>query len=176
MANKFTFEIQGLDKLTNKIKNLPAKLQKEIGGEIEDSARKINSKQLRLVPVDEGGIKQSTGVNKNNITEFELFSGKFYAPFMEFGTKKKANVPAELQEYASQFKGNGPSIGFKAFLNIIKAWIRRKGIDEKAAYPIAIKILREGVNPHPFFFQPFFDERKALIVQIKRIVDNIDSK
>jgi hypothetical protein len=194
MSKLFTLKVQGIEQFSTKLKALPAKMQKEVAGEIEDSARKINGKQLRLAPVDEGGIKQSTGYKKVKPLETELFSGKHYAPFREFGTKSRAKIPAELQDYAKQFNLKGPNIGFDAFFLIILDWVRRKGIagrfstktrkrvgnkntqlqeDFQVAWPIALSILRKGTHPQPFFFQPFFDERKALVENVRKIVEDI---
>ena len=195
MSKLFTLKIQGVNQFQKKLKDLPIKLQKEIAGEIEDSARKINSKQVRGVPVDEGGLKQGIGYKKVNPLNYELFSSKQYSPFMEFGTKSRKQIPAELQDYAKQFNLKGPKIGFDAFFQIILDWVHRKGIagrfstktkrrvgskskqleeDFDVAWPIALSILKKGVHPHPFFFQPFFEERKALVDKVKKIVDDIN--
>lgn len=194
MAQTFKFEIKGLDKLQKRLNSLPAKLKKEVGAEIQDGGRRINAKQLRLAPVDEGGIKQSTVAKKVNELNIELTSSKFYVPFLEFGTKRRVRVPAELTSYAAQFKQSGPKIGFDAFLKIITDWVRRKGIagifsvktrrrlgskakqrseDEAAAYPIALSILRHGVKPHPFFFPPFFDERKTIVKSVEKVLKDL---
>lgn len=194
MATPFKIDVRGIDQLKKRLREAPAKVRKEISGEIQDGARRINGKQLRLAPTDEGGIKQSTTVKKVNELEVELVSSKHYTPFMEFGTKRRVRIPAELQEYAKQFNLKGPNIGFDAFLKIITAWVRRKGIagrfsvktrrrlgskaikeqeDKSAAYPIALSILRYGVHPHPFFFQPFVDERDTIIKNVKRVLEDI---
>lgn len=191
----FTMKVQGISQFQKKLKDLPAKMQKEVGGEIEDSARKVNAQQLRLVPIDEGGLKQSTGFKKIKPLETELFSGKHYSPFREFGTKSRKQIPAELQDYAKQFNLKGPNIGFDAFFLIILDWVRRKGIagrfstktrkrlgnknqqlseDFEVAWPIALSILKHGTHPQPFFFKPFFEERKALVERVRKIVDGID--
>lgn len=194
MGKQFTISVQGLSKLQSKIKSAPAKLRKEIGGELRDSANKINAKQLRLIPVDEGGLKQGTVVKHTSDLEHELLSSKRYAPFMEFGTKSKAVIPAELQEFAKQFNQSGPKTTFEDFLKIIAAWVRRKGIagkysvkskrrlggkatqeaeDTAVAYPIAVSILRKGVKPHPFFYAPYLEERPNIIKQVKKILEDI---
>jgi hypothetical protein len=173
MAGTFKFEIKGLAQLERRLKSMPSNIKKEVGGEIQDGARRINGKQLRLVPVDEGGIKQSTITRKVSDLEVELLSSKRYAPFMEFGTKKRVRVPVEVQEFAVQFNVNGPKIGFDAFLKIITAWASRKGINPKAAYPIALSILRHGVKSHPFFFDPFFSERDAIIKNVETVLKDI---
>lgn len=194
MAGTFKFEIKGLDKLQKRLNTLPTKVKKEVGAEIQDGARRINAKQLRLAPVDEGGLKQATVAKKVNEFQVELTASKHYTPFMEFGTKRRARIPAELTSYAAQFKQTGPNIGFDAFLKIITAWVRRKGIagrystktrrrlgsatskqseDEQVAYPIALSILRHGVKPHPFFFQPFFDERETIVKNVEKVLKDI---
>lgn len=195
MNKTFTLKVQGISQFKKKLNDLPAKLQKEVGGEIEASTRAINAKQVRQVPIDEGGLKQSVVYNKAKPLEFELFASKHYAPFMEFGTKSRVQIPAELQDYAKQFNLKGPQIGFEAFFKIILDWVHRKGIagrfsiktrrrlgskntqlqeDAAVAWPIALSILKKGVHPHPFFFQAFFDERKELIERVRKIVEGIN--
>lgn len=195
MAKPFTLEIRGLSNFQKKIKNLPARLQKEVAGEVEAATRQTNAQQLRLVPVDEGGLKQQTGIKKVEILEWELFSGKLYAPFVEFGTKTKVQVPAELKDFAIQFKGHGStSFDFDEFLLSILGWVKRKGIagrfsvktrrrlgsknqqfdeDFAAAYPIALSILKKGITPQPFFFPPFLTAKKKLIKNVQKIVKDI---
>lgn len=194
MASKFNIEIVGLDKLTAKLSKFPTTIAKEIDGEFEDSFRRINREQIRNAPVDEGGLKQAIGFKKNGPMDYEMFGNKTYMPFIEFGTKRRVKVPAELASYAAQFKQSGPKIGFEEFLKIITAWVRRKGIsgsystksrrrvggkdkqaqeDAEVAFPIALSILRHGIKPHPFFFEPYFNERKALIERVKKVISNI---
>lgn len=194
MGSNFKIEIAGLNELTNRLKKFPSSVTKEIDGEIEDSFRKINREQLRRAPVDEGGLKQAIGFKKNKPLDYEMFGNKTYMPFMEFGTKRRVKVPAELTSYAMQFKQSGPKIGFDEFLKIITAWVRRKGIsgsystktrrrvggkgqqaqeDADVAFPIALSILRHGVKPHPFFFEPYFNERAALIERVRKIITNL---
>src|SRR5690554_3280380 len=105
MANPFIVNIQGMDKLQKKLNDLPKKLQREIDAEIDASANNIHAEQIRLVPVDEGRLKQSLSVKRLAVMERELVSNVFYASYMEFGTKTKVQVPAGLQEFAAQFKG-----------------------------------------------------------------------
>lgn len=194
MSNPFTISVQGLSKLQAKFKTAPAKLRREIGGELKDSANTINGKQLRALPVAEGGLKQGTVVKHASDLEHELLSSKRYAPFMEFGTKSRAVIPAELQEFAKQFNESGPKMKFAEFLLIIAAWVRRKGIagkysvktkrrlgnkatkeaeDTAAAYPIAVSILRKGVHPHPFFYAPYLEEKPKIIKRVKDLLDDI---
>lgn len=170
MANAFSLELQGFAKLQKKFNQLPQRLQKEIDAEIGFSAEDIRTKQQRLAPVDEGQIKQGLPPAKRvKILEWELTSTKFYSPYMEFGTKSKVQVPSELSEFAAQFIGADKG-SFDQLFKSITGWVKRKGIDPDAAYPIARSIAIYGVAPHPFFFPPFLAERKNLIKNIQNIL------
>jgi hypothetical protein len=79
-----------------------------------------------------------------------------YAAYIEFGTRKFAaayvsSLPADWQTYAATFKGKTGGT-FKQFLLSIIGWVSRKGIDKKAAYPIARKIMIDGIKPKPFLY------------------------
>lgn len=95
-----------------------------------------------------------------------FFAGVDYAAFQEFGTGSRVNVPAELADVAQQFRGF-KSGNFEEFLENIKGWCSRKGIPESAAYPIAVSILQRGLNPQPFFY-PAYRENKDKIESLIR--------
>lgn len=92
-----------------------------------------------------------------------------YAPFVEFGTKSKAQIPAELAEYASQFKSTSPA-NFEQFYKDIKKWCQKKGIDEKAAYPIAVSLIKNGQRAQPFLYPAFKAEKSKFINAIKQLI------
>lgn len=108
MPQPFTLDIQGLGKLEKKIKDLPARLQKEVDGEILAGTQNIHKQQLRSVPVNTGRLKQGIPEpHKVKDLEYELTSNALYSPYVEFGTGKLVRVPDELREFAMQFKGKG---------------------------------------------------------------------
>ena len=77
-----------------------------------------------------------------------------YAAYQEFGTRKFAAqyvgaLPAEYKQFAAQFKGGG-SGSFQELVMRLVRWCKAKGIEESAAYPIAKKILIEGIPAQPF--------------------------
>lgn len=172
MAKTFTIDIQGLDKVLKRFNQAPENLKREVQREIRAGAEQINRKQQRLVPVDEGRIKLGLSINKVSESEYELVSSAFYSPYEEFGTKAKAIVPTELAEFAAQFKG-GIGGDFAELLKSITGWVNRKGIDKKAAFPIARSIALFGIPPHPFFFPPFFSERQKIIDNIQNVLKDL---
>lgn len=91
-----------------------------------------------------------------------------YAPFVEFGTKSKVSVPAELKSYAMQFKGSKKG-SFNDLLKNIERWAYRKGLPTEAVFPIALKIARDGTSAKPFLYPAFVMNKKKLEKLIKKI-------
>lgn len=191
---KFDVQISGLDTIRKALEQRPKAIFKEVELEFEATADQITSKQKQRVPKDMGGSGGLASAISNARTKpltYELVAQRFHAAYMEFGTKKRARIPAELAGIASEFqakKGGGSGEGF---YDSILEWVKRKGItgtyslktrkrtgnkldqqieDEQAAFAIYLSIKRHGVKPHPFFFAAYFEERPKLIERIKNIL------
>lgn len=187
-----SFQIKGFDELQKKITALPKELQEEVVGEIQAWGYDVNAEQLNLISQqkiqDLGGLQQNTKA-KPLPDGVELVSNVYYAPYIEFGTRSKVKVPAELNDYASQFKGKKRG-DYYDFLNAILDWVKRKGItatysvksrrrtNTKAdrerllnvAQAIADSILRNGIAPRPYFFPPYLRKRKDLINRLNIVI------
>jgi hypothetical protein len=50
-------------------------------------------------------LKTSIDVRGAGAIEREVYTDVKYAPYMEFGTKSKTEIPPGLEGYAMQFKG-----------------------------------------------------------------------
>ena len=103
----------------------------------------------------------------------EIVVAANYAAYLEFGTRGfaaayVATLPTEWQVFAAQFKGGGGSFE-DFFMNIID-WVKRKGIEPAAAYPIAIKILRFGIAAKPFLYPAVEINKKILIDNLKAVL------
>lgn len=72
--------------------------------EIHDTTQEISSKAVSRAPVDLGILKNSNYVKLEPMSGETGFTVK-YAPYVEFGTGGKADIPEGLEDYASQFKG-----------------------------------------------------------------------
>ena len=189
------FDIKGIDKLQKKISELPKELQEEVVGEIQAWGYDVNAEQIGLISQqkiqDLGALQQNTkAVPKPD--GVELISNVYYAPYIEFGTGAKVRVPAELNNYASQFRGKKRG-DYYDFLNAILDWVKRKGIaarysvktrkalNSKAdkerlmntAQMIANSILRNGISPRPYFFPPYLRKRKELLSRINTVIKRI---
>jgi HK97 gp10 family phage protein len=106
----------------------------------------VNFGQLRL------SIQNTTATIQLNRSL--IFSNAPYSAYVEFGTGSKVKVPPGFEKLASEFKGKGGG-SFDDFLDNIRDWCKKKGIDEKLAYPIAVSILRTGIKPQPYFIPAY---------------------
>lgn len=125
-----------------------------------------------LAPVDEGFLRNSITFDKFPLS-VEIVVAANYAAYLEFGTRAfaaayVATLPAEWQTFAAQFKGGGGSFE-DFFMNIIE-WVKRKGIEPAAAYPIAKKILRFGIKARPFLYPAIETNKKILIDNLKAVL------
>lgn len=57
-------------------------------------------------PVDTGRLRSSIHRTSNRLNG-TVFTNVEYAPYIEFGTGSKVDVPEGLEDYAMQFKGEG---------------------------------------------------------------------
>jgi hypothetical protein len=164
--------LSGIKGLEKALKGKSEALTKNVSNEIQSSVVKINNEQKSLSPVNYGALRSSLIWAKNAPLEFELVSrgaGSSYAPYVEFGTGGKVSIPQGLENVAAAYKGGGGGT-FRQMIADLKDWCRKKGIPESAAYPIALKILREGVRPQPFFFAPAFAEWNKLKKRIETML------
>lgn len=149
--------VTGLPELLAKLKSIPVKMSASVAAELQDGANAIASEAKQRAPGDQGILRQLIGTSKLGPTSFEVFSGSDYSAFVEFGTLEKVQIPAGLEEYAAQFKGDFASGtysegGALTFKEAIFQWCERKGIDPKLWYAIYVSIGIHGTQPQPFFF------------------------
>jgi len=131
----------------------------------------VNYGQLRLsIAKTEATIQ----VNRSLI-----FSNAPYSAYVEFGTGTKVQIPAGFESLAAKYRGKGGGT-FDQLLENIKDWCRRKGIDEKLAYPIAVSIVRTGIKPQPYFIPAYLQNipiyEKRLVKTLEREAKKYNAK
>ena len=153
------------------------KVSGDLSGAVDDELNSFGLDTVamakELCPVDEGFLRNSITFEKENLS-VTIIAAAFYAAYVEFGTRKfaaeyAATLPANWQEYAATFIG-GAGTGDGDFFNKILAWMERKGIDKKLAYPIARNILINGVKAQPFFYPAIFDNEVKLINNLNALL------
>ena len=184
-----TVTLTGWKEFEAKAKNLPKVLQHEINGKVKEAADHWAGRAKQDAPIDDGHLVGLISTKKITEGDWEVISGASYSAYMEWGTKGRAKVPADLQNYASQFRGAGGGSG-KGFYDTILEWVKRKGFaaertksgavsksisstiaQEQAAFAIYLSIIRHGVRPHPFFFiqMPFVE--RGLFANVQNILN-----
>lgn len=177
---RFNVKVTGIASLQQQISTASEKVKQVCAAEVQAAGQDWVAGAVRDAPVDQGGLKSAisfketaTNTAQSSLIAVEIVAQKFYAAFLEFGTKGKYTPIPGTEEIAAQFKGYEGG-DFQELLRIIVRWVRRKGItgtysvktrrrtgnriaqfaeDYAAAWPIAISILKNGINPHPYFFK-----------------------
>lgn len=168
-------KVTGGDQFRRDLKRLEKETEGGVIRALEVAALEMLNAADPLIPVDQGQVRQQTGfrVDKTALKAF-LYSNAPHAPFVEFGTGSKVKVPPELAELASQYKGQ-KSGSFEDLLRSIQAWCSRKGIDIKAAYPIALSIAKYGISGHGFMYTGLQKGKSVFTRQIAKLVKQIGS-
>lgn len=111
------------------------------GGALFQGGHKIRTESMIEVPVDLSALKQSAHVTKPVTT-----LGRFVTVTVGYGgtAKKYAVVVHEGRRAGSRMPPLDP----------IKAWARRHGLPESAAFPIARKIARKGTKGRKYLAGP----------------------
>jgi hypothetical protein len=176
----FKANVIGLDEYRKAIETAKKDVQAQVANEIRASAMEFEQLAKRNAANnggDQGGLQKSIGHRQIDAFNYEVFAGISYAPFIEFGTKKKIRVEPGFEDVAAQFRGQ-KGTGTLTLLEAIKAWVKRKGIAkgkaaDQAAFNIARSIYRNGISPKPFFYKNVAPMRTNLLTRIKAIVDGI---
>jgi len=175
-----------IERLRKKFSEFDKIAKEDIKVILSSSAQIIVVSAKRKAPDNFGKLRQSIGrePKKEGFQQVIFANGSNiapYAPFLEFGTKMYVKVPIELQSEAIKFKGY-KSGSFDDFLDSIKIWVEKKGfastysiktrnktssVDsranvDRAAYMIAMSILKRGIKPRPYLWPAFVEERDKI--------------
>lgn len=149
-------KVTGVDKLLKQFDRFGKEGEKFAAAEVRDAADDIAGIAKRNAPKNLGasGLEGKIAPEKVTNLSYYVVSGAEYAGYVEFGTGSKVVVPKEMQDMANAIRGKkGGNID--EALTSIKDWCRNKGIDERAAWPILMSILDEGLRPQPYLYPAF---------------------
>lgn len=181
---------------------MPVAVQREVDKTLKAGAYDINAMATRnIIANDSIGVSGGGGgllgsqtvvpIDKGQYVGYRVVNTAPYAPYVEFGTGSKVDVPAEWKTYARQFKGRGGGGNSHDFLLSIAQWVRAKGItgrysvktrrrlgskssqeqeDMAVAYPIFLSIMRNGSRPHPFLYPAYVTGVKKIIQDVKQAI------
>jgi hypothetical protein len=200
MASGIT--IKGLDKVLSRINKLEGALRQEVNNEINAGVVRMNAEAIRNIKTNNsvgfsGGLWHSQVIVREDDNTFSVVNTAPYAAFVEFGTGRRADPPAEWADLAATFKGRSiPGAGGTMF-DRIKLWVRAKGIsgrysvktrrrvgnrstqdaeDSAVAWLIMRSIIINGIHPHPFLYPAFVKVSPEIVRNIERVINRAINK
>jgi HK97 gp10 family phage protein len=172
---------------------------KEIDTALKAGVISIERDAKKNAPVYLSGIRRSIQHAKIGYLRYEVAANAYHAPYIEFGTRGKTNVPPELQDIARAVKARPKRGTFEQFVDALQEWIQKKGIaatqittvksgkrkgqfkkasklsqaiyERQLAHLIAFRILKNGLRPQPFLYPAFLKNAKQIISDIRNILD-----
>lgn len=117
-------KLKGNKALLNKLKAVGQVGKDLIEEEVFSSLHEIRNEAVSRVPVDTGILKNSIVVQNEKLSGKVIVNAK-YAPYVEFGTGTRVDVPEGLNDYAIKFKGKGiKEVNLPAQPFLFPAWFR----------------------------------------------------
>jgi len=184
----------GVDSLSNRLAGVSRELKEEVQAEVRGAAMEYVALAKRDC-VSSGGntgtLARSISYKKETPYSYLVSANTFYAPYVEFGTKRKFKPYPGTEEFAAQYKGLPKRGDWIDMLMSIYKWVQRKGIgatysvktrkkvrqtkDQKLqiAFAITMSILRNGVEAKPFFYKQIPIVRESLNKRIKALLSGI---
>jgi len=162
-------QLSGFKEFRSKLTNLPKVLKEEVGGATLDAALLWEQLAKQAAPVDQGRLRNEIKGSQTGELTSQTVVNVDYAAYLEWGTKTKVSVPADIADYAAQFRGGGDG-GGKA-KQMIYAWMQRVGVPVEFQWPVFISIIVKGINPHPFFFIQRPEVERQFIKNIGEILN-----
>ena len=185
----------GLDDYLARIKQASKDIQAEVAAEIQLAGIEFRDHAKRDLVAqrgDTGGLLGSINTTIDNAFNVTVSAGKYYAPFIEFGTKGKYRLIPGTEAIAAQYKGFKRGNIDEFFLAILD-WVKRKGLADRktrglptgrvrkakdvdaydAAFAIMMSILKKGIAPTPFFFKQITPVKARLEKRLETILNGL---
>ena len=170
-------QLKGVQGVINALAQLDNEVSREVDAEMQASLNKMALTAKRKAPANFAELRNSIGTERAAPLQYSLFANAYHAPYIEFGTRGKIDVPTELEPVAAAIKARPKKGNWMQFVNSIYEWGTKKKVikkgDKNHAVNIARKIYKFGIAPQPYLWPSFVAERSKLI---KRITDIVKKK
>lgn len=183
----------GIEGLKARLATASAKVKTEVNAELRGAAMEFVAgakKDLAAQGGNKGQLLRSIAYKPDGEMAYEISANVFYAPYIEFGTKKKFDPYPGTEQFAAQYRGVKRSSPLK-LIEAIRIWVADKNIGatysvktkrkvrqtkkekDTIAFLIARSIYRNGISPKPFFFKQITPVRDRLMVRLKTVLNGI---
>lgn len=166
---------KGVNQTIAEIRAFGEDATKRIAFETQRIANQIAKDAKIKAPKNFGDLAQSISYEKVTETQYKVTINAKYGAYVEFGTGKKFNSPAEFEELAAQFKGKtGES--FEKGVEAIKLWLHHKGGDEKDAEWILINLIKNGMRAQPYLYPAWFKGKNDYQENLNKLLKQLKKK
>lgn len=169
MAREIT--LKGFKEYADRVKKAGPKLQVLADLEADAASQNIARSARGKAPINLGQLRASIQPEPIAKGRYAVNASADYAAYIEFGTKSKVQIPADLAQYAATFKGGAGNNG-KA-KEMIYAWCKNKGIEESQWYWIYVSIMTKGIHAQPFLFPSVDEEQPKFYKRVQAILDKL---
>ena len=108
MGKGFFIQTKDFEESLKKFNALPKDFERDVETLVKASAVVAESYAIGTSPIDNGFLRKSHYLERNkNFTKsvvYKVGNSAIYAPFNEFGTVKKVEIPPGLENFAKQFE------------------------------------------------------------------------
>ena len=167
MAN--SIDLKSFRDYADKLKQGSEMLHVLADAEASASSQIIARDARQRAPVNDGALRASIQPSGSD-GSYAVNASANYAAYVEFGTRARVSVPADLQDYAHQFMGKGEGGNAK---EMIYRWCKSKGIPQEAWYHIFLAIMFKGIKPQPFLFPAVDEETPKFYERLKKMLENL---
>ena len=164
--------VQGLEEAIKRLKEKEKKIDQDLINITEDYTLRVEFSAARKAPVHMGHLRQSISHEMKGRKGMVNVNAE-YAPFVEFGTRTKVQVPSGFEQMAARFKGKKGKGSFLDFKQDLFKWCKTKGIPEKAWYAVLLHILRVGTKPQPFLIPSYLEQKVKYEQAVKKYKNEI---
>lgn len=171
MGNYIKITLANIDRVIQDIDRYSSDLAEEIDFEIQACALDIVKDAKQAAARNLGVLARGISQVKVAPFQYRIISAANYSAFVEFGTKRRVQIPAGWEDVAKEFKGLKLDSGGMTFEDAINLWGKQKGIPKDRWHGIYLKLLFVGANPHPFLIPAFIANTNKLEQRLNNLLN-----
>jgi hypothetical protein len=194
-----TLKLEGVDGVLKEIARFRTGIKTEVDDLLQEAANEVVTRAKLAAPSNFAELKNSIQQKREKSLKYLIFANAYHAPYIEFGTRGKVSIPAEMQEVAAEVKGRSKRGNWETFIADIKVWMKKRGVGgtviaqvksgkrkgqfkraskkaqsdyiDNVAFLIARSIYKNGISPQPFLYPSFLSVKGKLINDIRVAVE-----